>query len=468
MKQRQTHSKSRRGCLNCKKRHVKCDEQGPPCANCVVRKTTCSYGQSPTASAAQLDAPAHLDPSSCLAVGLPSETSQSSGSSSLSPPQASRMPSPSETSFSSSPELQPSPEPRRLLELELMHRWSTHTYLVMTCHPEEYPLMQTVLPREGLRHDFVLRIMFALTSLDLAVHVAQTEADAASYVRSALAYHDAAALALDRHVRARAAHHAHDWLAHVATAAHTAYQLAVFSATRAGGTARSRAAAIFALWSQAAPSGAAAADAGLDALLAASPATALQSLLRLPASIDACDAATRAPLARLYAVNDALHEPAAYYPDSQKPTRATLLHAEQSQPQPQQGPPVSRHEMYRRAVFHLGTCFAEDATGLVPGHSASFPSVAGPGFAAAVGGGEPLALLVVMHWGVLLHRMGLRCWWAAGVGACLVAELSEALPETELAFLPAAQEGVAWARGEVGLAVWGAWDPAMSAGIGLS
>ncbi|CRK15715.1 hypothetical protein BN1723_010765 [Verticillium longisporum] len=418
MKQRQTHSKSRRGCLNCKKRHVKCDEQGPPCANCVVRKTTCSYGQSPTASAAQLDAPAHLDPSSCLAVGLPSETSQSSGSSSLSPPQASRMPSPSETSFSSSPELQPSPEPRRLLELELMHRWSTHTYLVMTCHPEEYPLMQTVLPREGLRHDFVLRIMFALTSLDLAVHVAQTEADAASYVRSALAYHDAAASALDRHVRARAAHHAHDWLAHVATAAHTAYQLA--------------------------------------------------SLLRLPASIDACDAATRAPLARLYAVNDALHEPAAYYPDSQKPTRATLLHAEQPQQQPQQGPPVSRHEMYRRAVFDLGTCFAEDATGLVPGHSASFPSVAGPGFAAAVGGGEPLALLVVMHWGVLLHRMGLRCWWAAGVGACLVAELSEALPETELAFLPAAQEGVAWARGEVGLDVWGAWDPAMSAGIGLS
>ncbi|KAM0504606.1 hypothetical protein D7B24_008700 [Verticillium nonalfalfae] len=381
------------------------------------------------------------------------------------------MPSPCETSFSSSPELQPSPEPRRLLELELMHRWSTHTYLIMTCHPEEYPLMQNVMPREGLRHDFILRIMFALTSLDLAVNVAQTEADAASYVRSALAYHDTATSALHRHVGARTAHHDRDWLTHVAIAAHAAYHLAVFSTTRAGGTARSRVASIFALWSQAATSGGggggATAAAGLDALLAASPATALQSLLRLPASIDACDAATRAPLARLYAVNDALHEPAAYYPDSQKPARAALLHAELLHAEQQQ-PPLSRHEMYRRAVFHLGACFAEDATGLLPGYCASFPSLAGPGFAAAVGGGEPMALLVVMHWGVLLHRMGLRCWWAAGVGACLVAELSEALPETELAFLPAAQEGMAWARGEVGLAVWGAWDPAMSASIGLS
>ncbi|CAI7566423.1 unnamed protein product [Penicillium pancosmium] len=41
------HTKSRRGCLNCKKRKVKCQETKPACTNCLSRDMKCTY-PSPT------------------------------------------------------------------------------------------------------------------------------------------------------------------------------------------------------------------------------------------------------------------------------------------------------------------------------------------------------------------------------------------------------------------------------------
>ncbi|KAK4219930.1 hypothetical protein QBC37DRAFT_74411 [Rhypophila decipiens] len=59
---RRRHKKSRRGCLECKRRHIKCDETRPNCINCTTAERDCSYpahsgsdgtstaGHSPTAS----------------------------------------------------------------------------------------------------------------------------------------------------------------------------------------------------------------------------------------------------------------------------------------------------------------------------------------------------------------------------------------------------------------------------------
>ncbi|KAL2862603.1 uncharacterized protein BJX67DRAFT_391171 [Aspergillus lucknowensis] len=41
---RRTHRKSRNGCLECKRRHVKCDEKQPICSNCTVSERVCDYG----------------------------------------------------------------------------------------------------------------------------------------------------------------------------------------------------------------------------------------------------------------------------------------------------------------------------------------------------------------------------------------------------------------------------------------
>ncbi|KAJ5223612.1 hypothetical protein N7468_008154 [Penicillium chermesinum] len=40
---RRPHSKSRSGCLTCKKRRVKCDEQRPKCVRCTKKGVECSY-----------------------------------------------------------------------------------------------------------------------------------------------------------------------------------------------------------------------------------------------------------------------------------------------------------------------------------------------------------------------------------------------------------------------------------------
>ncbi|KAJ6183704.1 Zn(II)2Cys6 transcription factor [Penicillium mononematosum] len=45
-KSRRSHTKSRLGCGNCKRRRIKCDETGPECINCVRHSIKCNYGQS--------------------------------------------------------------------------------------------------------------------------------------------------------------------------------------------------------------------------------------------------------------------------------------------------------------------------------------------------------------------------------------------------------------------------------------
>ncbi|KAI1151800.1 hypothetical protein F4825DRAFT_451083 [Nemania diffusa] len=42
-KKRRTHYKSRKGCQQCKQRHVKCDEQWPNCIQCAITARSCVY-----------------------------------------------------------------------------------------------------------------------------------------------------------------------------------------------------------------------------------------------------------------------------------------------------------------------------------------------------------------------------------------------------------------------------------------
>ncbi|KAI0533553.1 hypothetical protein GGR58DRAFT_506234 [Xylaria digitata] len=42
-KSRRTHYKSRKGCLECKRRHIKCNEHHPICVNCNTAGRTCHY-----------------------------------------------------------------------------------------------------------------------------------------------------------------------------------------------------------------------------------------------------------------------------------------------------------------------------------------------------------------------------------------------------------------------------------------
>ncbi|KAI1341955.1 hypothetical protein F5Y15DRAFT_430438 [Xylariaceae sp. FL0016] len=44
---RRSHTKSRKGCENCKRRHIRCDESFPQCRNCTKHKVRCPYNDIP-------------------------------------------------------------------------------------------------------------------------------------------------------------------------------------------------------------------------------------------------------------------------------------------------------------------------------------------------------------------------------------------------------------------------------------
>ncbi|KAI1411239.1 hypothetical protein F5Y13DRAFT_64483 [Hypoxylon sp. FL1857] len=84
VKNRRFHRKSRRGCLECKRRHIKCDERRPSCGNCDVAARACSYADQLTSLEAQLPttrSPIDSDLTSPNASVSPSATGTSLASS---------------------------------------------------------------------------------------------------------------------------------------------------------------------------------------------------------------------------------------------------------------------------------------------------------------------------------------------------------------------------------------------------
>ncbi|KAL4918377.1 hypothetical protein BDW62DRAFT_217579 [Aspergillus aurantiobrunneus] len=59
---RRAHKKSRNGCLECKRRHVKCDEKRPVCSNCAVAERDCEYGTRLPSANARPPLPASASP----------------------------------------------------------------------------------------------------------------------------------------------------------------------------------------------------------------------------------------------------------------------------------------------------------------------------------------------------------------------------------------------------------------------
>ncbi|KAI2632476.1 hypothetical protein GGS26DRAFT_77875 [Hypomontagnella submonticulosa] len=79
-KNRRFHKKSRKGCLECKRRHIKCDERRPNCGNCDVAARDCYHAYQSTVPRAQppvAQSPIHLDPTSPALHELSPATSDS-------------------------------------------------------------------------------------------------------------------------------------------------------------------------------------------------------------------------------------------------------------------------------------------------------------------------------------------------------------------------------------------------------
>ncbi|KAL8713178.1 MAG: hypothetical protein Q9220_002699 [cf. Caloplaca sp. 1 TL-2023] len=157
---RRTHKKSRGGCAQCKKRHIKveisipssvtswelivslqCDETKPCCVNCVTAEAQCLYLSTKPVASGQLDA-------------KPVENAVSTASS------------------SETPQLQEIAEGTHLSwdlhDMQLLHHYCTDTYKTMTNDPEQQHMWQTTAVRIGFSYPFLLNEMLAIAALHKA------------------------------------------------------------------------------------------------------------------------------------------------------------------------------------------------------------------------------------------------------------------------------------------------------------
>lgn len=144
MPSRRPHSKSRNGCVQCKKSHVKCDVASPICGYCTRRGWPCSFLtrqiDSPATSSATQRSPAVSEPRP-VTNGL--DWIQIKRDASLA-------------------------SHNRTRELDLMHSYSTNTWITICGRSRDIEIWRTAAPREAFEHDFLLDAILGITALHRA------------------------------------------------------------------------------------------------------------------------------------------------------------------------------------------------------------------------------------------------------------------------------------------------------------
>ncbi|KAL8344411.1 hypothetical protein RB601_004783 [Gaeumannomyces tritici] len=588
MLKRKSHNKSRKGCQNCKRRHVKCDEQGPPCANCVVRETssTCIYTQSSQSSLSAVSSRGQDAAASGRRGGGDRDQAVAAGSTS---PSESRSPAPEPAAATKQQELAAAParsapsegESSRLLDLELMHRWSTVTYKSLISVPADESYLQVGIPIEALKAGYLLNALLAVTALEKVMsegsppsspspgedgegsggggggsssmaatgNSERIRARNRRYIRAAIEYYDRAINAF------RAAlptvgpenHHMLYFASILAAIVHLLMPQCLHglwaedggggggggNGGGGGGGEAVGAHGGVGLGQDPAPHSAIAHALSLFELLngtgsivsvnwgwlIASPAgpSIAQALSHGQPDVHKLDPDTAAAMDRLMVLAAATGPPVAddggggdgggdgsgegaaadpYGRDRQliAPAEALVAKADyavlldgsvQVLPAPanpsdltpaykaeQRGGPAARRrspaevrrDMYKNTVFYLRMGFADAHRGAYKFSGIGFPMLGRHEFAAAVARREPLALLLVAYWGVLMGHENNAAWWTGragrwSIGRDLVAEISEALVLLEMrgrlgdgfAAMPEWRASISWARTQTGL-----------------
>ncbi|KAL4869226.1 hypothetical protein BDV12DRAFT_168127 [Aspergillus spectabilis] len=155
MPSRRSHTKSRRGCFQCKRRHVKCDEETPRCSLCKKRGLECDYppsgedGQFPLTPQGSSDMPLGSD-------GWSGQT--------------------------------------RMLEMKLLHHYVIDASFTLRQDVLEAGHFQVAVPRLATSSPFLLDIILAFSAL----HLAFLEQGDSKWLEIALKYQNRACSAFSR------------------------------------------------------------------------------------------------------------------------------------------------------------------------------------------------------------------------------------------------------------------------------
>ncbi|KAH8163499.1 hypothetical protein CIB48_g4739 [Xylaria polymorpha] len=404
-----------------------CDESGPPCNNCTLRNAKCEYAW------------AKSDKISTLAQSRKSSSSSGSGSGagerSLGEPGGLVM-----------------KECRRKLELELMHCWSTTTYKSLCSVPEDHHYMQFIMPQEALHYDFLLNGIFVAAALHRSTMTPEPEARGASRsFRTHLGKMDPTT------------HHVLYIYSSMTAFINIAFSQCNFSEGNELNTLSTVAVAFDLL------------NGSVNIAQ-----TDFQRLLDSPVPIraylnygSATDVAlhhdTRLALSRLQNLNELYHS--SRYQGGTTTTTTTPAAASSDElsmvTTPCSDTTISTTSVVvvaaaparpcEAAIALLKLCFAEEQRALLRGFCFVFPGGAGPDFTAAVKASDPMALLILMHWTVLIDRAGHEFWWAKDLGRRLAIGIWKAMqlfsPRSPSPALLAPEwgESISWVCVQLGL-----------------
>ena len=300
-----------------------------------------------------------------------------------------------------------------------MHQWTISTYKSM-CGALEiaYPVWQQLVPREALKHEYLLWSMLAMSALEIAM--SSEHRQTSNYLSTALEYQD---LALN------------------------SFRTQITDVTESNSQAIFAFSVITMVLTMAIPQcdGSSLVEGmvfhydhlrGVRSLVRSSVDSLRESplLANLKAfeegPSEKLESSVETAFERLNAVNDVRNDPA------RKESREAKLQV------------ISHHAVCRKAIFHLEEFFARCVDPLKAGYSLGWLQLAGQEFVQAIKESDPVALLLLMYWGVLAERINDGIWWAKYAGKSLVEELSGAIDAGDDLELGAA---ISWAREQVGL-----------------
>ncbi|CZR52466.1 uncharacterized protein PAC_02343 [Phialocephala subalpina] len=160
MPSRRTHTKSRHGCTQCKAAHIKCDLSRPKCGRCTKTQRSCLFATGPRSH----------DPPSTVpspAISPPNNV-----------PQVLGLSESSETDIISWD------------DLELLHHFSTITYTTLSDRHDLREMWRIQIPKMALKQRFMMHSLFSVTALHIACS-APLESQS-SYIDRAIRHHNIA------------------------------------------------------------------------------------------------------------------------------------------------------------------------------------------------------------------------------------------------------------------------------------
>lgn len=307
-----------------------------------------------------------------------------------------------------SPSLSDISQAAELRRLELMHKFSTETFESFCNSSADLKAWQVVVPQIALRHDFLMKGILATASLHIASSL--DPSSAISYINTALEYHNQTL---------------------------TPFRLAIDEISPANCDAVFAQSVVTTIISIALPQLTTEKDQSIGAyekiVLATELLQGVSSILRMyrpwvtlkpfrneggfwdTAKIG-LDGETEAALNNLSAL---IHETA----------------------------DARQHGIFIEALNLLRHCFTRYANSKDVSSILALLAAADKEFIYSLRSREPIALLILMYWGVLLHDLHGKLWWARGSGSALVLELLAELRH----FQPRWENILLWPKQKVGL-----------------